>query len=105
MGRARIRVPLVAELDYRDPIDLADPVELAVDPALHRGPVTRHESQPAVLRDLGFRICRVRHHDSTARIELGPDEIPRAFEPAVASAIERALADPEALARSGIVVA
>jgi len=27
-----------------------------------------------VLRDLGFRICRVRHHDTIARLELGKDE-------------------------------
>jgi uncharacterized protein len=25
-----------------------------------------------VLRSLGFRICRVRHHDTIARLELGP---------------------------------
>ena len=28
-----------------------------------------------VLRDLGFRICRVRHHDTIARLELGQGEI------------------------------
>ena len=26
-----------------------------------------------VLRDLGFRVCRVRHHDTIARLELGRD--------------------------------
>ena len=26
-----VRAPLVAELEFRDPIDLADPVELAVE--------------------------------------------------------------------------
>jgi uncharacterized protein len=36
-----------------------------------------------LLRELGFRICRVRHHDAVARIELGPDELPRALEPAL----------------------
>lgn len=30
-----------------------------------------------VLRRLGFRIYRVRYHDTTARIEVGSDEIPR----------------------------
>ena len=25
-----------------------------------------------VLRDLGFRVCRVRHHDTIARLEIGP---------------------------------
>ena len=32
------------------------------------------------LRDLGFRVCRVRHHDETARVEIGRDELPRALE-------------------------
>ena len=44
-----------------------------------------------VLRDLGFRICRVRHHDTIARLELGRDEIARALEPATADAIDREL--------------
>lgn len=44
-----------------------------------------------VLRGLGFRVCRVRHHDSTARIEIGIDELPRAYEPGLAATIEREL--------------
>ena len=44
-----------------------------------------------VLRDLGFRVCRVRHHDDLARIEIGRDEVPRALEPEVAAAIVREL--------------
>jgi uncharacterized protein len=44
-----------------------------------------------VLRDLGFRICRVRHHDTIARLELGRDEISRALEPATAETIDREL--------------
>ena len=44
-----------------------------------------------VLRDLGFRICRVRHHETLARLELGRDEIPRALEPEMADAIDRQL--------------
>jgi len=36
-----------------------------------------------VLRGLGFRVCRVRHHDDLARLEIGVDELPRAFEPPV----------------------
>ncbi len=44
-----------------------------------------------VLRDLGFRICRVRHHDTIARLELGRDEIARALEPDVAATIDREL--------------
>ena len=49
------------------------------------------ERAEAVLRDLGFEICRVRHHESLARIELGRDEIARALEPAVAETIDREL--------------
>ncbi len=49
------------------------------------------ERAEAVLRDLGFRIFRVRHHDAIARIELGRDEIPRALEPDVADTIDREL--------------
>ena len=30
-----------------------------------------------VLRELGFRVCRVRFHGATARIEVEPHEIPR----------------------------
>jgi uncharacterized protein len=49
------------------------------------------EAAERVLRDLGFRICRVRHHDTIARLELGRDEIARALEPDTAAAIDRAL--------------
>ena len=49
------------------------------------------EQAEVVLKDLGFRICRVRHHDTIARLELGRDEIARALEPAVADAIDREL--------------
>ncbi|MGH9371255.1 MAG: ATP-dependent sacrificial sulfur transferase LarE, partial [Vicinamibacterales bacterium] len=47
------------------------------------------ERAEGVLRDLGFQICRVRHHDTLARIELGRDEIARAFEPELSEAIDR----------------
>jgi uncharacterized protein len=49
------------------------------------------ERAETVLRDLGFRICRVRHHDTIARLELGGDEIARALEPEVAGRIDREL--------------
>ena len=49
------------------------------------------ERAESVLRELGFRVCRVRHHDSLARIELGRDEIARALEPDVAETIDREL--------------
>ena len=43
------------------------------------------------LHDLGFRVCRVRHHESSARVEVGTDELAHAFEPEVAAAIDREL--------------
>jgi pyridinium-3,5-biscarboxylic acid mononucleotide sulfurtransferase len=49
------------------------------------------ESAEQALRDLGFRVFRVRHHDELARIEIGRDEMARALEPDVAAAIVRAL--------------
>jgi uncharacterized protein len=42
-----------------------------------------------VLRALGFRVFRVRHHDTVARIELGRDEMARALEPSVRERIVR----------------
>jgi uncharacterized protein len=44
-----------------------------------------------VLRGLGFRVCRVRHHDTIARLEIGRDEMSRALEPDIAEAIDREL--------------
>src|SRR5687767_5976294 len=41
------------------------------------------ERAEAVLRDLGFRIFRVRHHDDTARLEIAKAEMPRALDPDV----------------------
>lgn len=49
------------------------------------------ERAESVLRDMGFRICRVRHHDTLARLELGVDEIARAMEPETAERIDREL--------------
>jgi uncharacterized protein len=49
------------------------------------------ERAESTLRDLGFRICRVRHHDALARIELGRDEIARALEPEMSELIDREL--------------
>jgi len=44
-----------------------------------------------VLRELGFRVCRVRHHDALARLEIGRDELPRALEPEVRERIVQEL--------------
>ena len=43
------------------------------------------------LRRLGFRVCRVRHFDHLARIEIGRDELPRALEAEGSAAIVREL--------------
>ncbi|HVB37476.1 MAG TPA: ATP-dependent sacrificial sulfur transferase LarE [Vicinamibacterales bacterium] len=48
------------------------------------------ERAETVLRDLGFRVCRVRHHDAVARLEIARNEMARALDPAVAAAIVRA---------------
>jgi pyridinium-3,5-biscarboxylic acid mononucleotide sulfurtransferase len=44
-----------------------------------------------VLRDLGFRVFRVRHHDTLARLEISRDEMARALEPEVRDRIVREL--------------
>lgn len=49
------------------------------------------ERAEAVLHDLGFRIARVRHHETIARLELGRDEIARALEPSMADDIDTKL--------------
>jgi uncharacterized protein len=45
----------------------------------------------AALRDLGFRQFRVRLHDKLARVEIAPDELPRALTPEMAAAINARL--------------
>jgi len=49
------------------------------------------EQAEDALRALGFRVCRVRHHDTLARLELGRDEIARALDEGVRDEILRAL--------------
>jgi pyridinium-3,5-biscarboxylic acid mononucleotide sulfurtransferase len=51
------------------------------------------ERAEQALHDLGFRVCRVRHHGDLARVELARDEMPRALAPDVSAAIVRALKD------------
>ncbi len=43
------------------------------------------------LRALGFRICRVRHHDTLAKIEVGEDEMARALDPGTREAMVEAV--------------
>jgi pyridinium-3,5-biscarboxylic acid mononucleotide sulfurtransferase len=52
------------------------PYGMPIDAAV----LARIEAAEVVLREHGFRQFRVRHHDKLARIEVGPDELPRAFE-------------------------
>jgi uncharacterized protein len=60
------------------------------------------ERSEDVLRDLGFRVCRVRHHDQAgagtsrqqgplARLEIGRDEMARALDPDMRDRIVAAL--------------
>jgi pyridinium-3,5-biscarboxylic acid mononucleotide sulfurtransferase len=45
------------------------------------------ERGEAALRDLGFRQFRVRLHEKLARVEIAPDELPRAMSPSMAASI------------------
>jgi uncharacterized protein len=49
------------------------------------------ERAEEALHALGFRVCRVRHHDDLARIELGRTELPRALDPEMSATIVREL--------------
>jgi pyridinium-3,5-biscarboxylic acid mononucleotide sulfurtransferase len=49
------------------------------------------EKGEAALRGLGFRQFRVRLHDKLGRVEVAPDELPRALTPEMVSAISAAL--------------
>jgi hypothetical protein len=49
------------------------------------------EQAEDVLRRLGFRICRVRHHDTLARLEIDRSEMARALDPEVNAALVREL--------------
>jgi pyridinium-3,5-biscarboxylic acid mononucleotide sulfurtransferase len=49
------------------------------------------EQAEQAIRDLGFRVCRVRHHDQIARIEIAREEMARALDPEIGAAMTRAL--------------
>jgi uncharacterized protein len=60
------------------------------------------EQAEDAIRSMGFRVCRVRHHDlgspgssrtasALARLEIGRDELPRALEPEIRDRIVREL--------------
>jgi uncharacterized protein len=44
-----------------------------------------------ILRGLGFRVCRVRHYDDVAKIEVGVDEMDRVLRPEIRTALLREL--------------
>jgi uncharacterized protein len=45
------------------------------------------EQAEEIVRALGFRVFRVRHHDTLARLEIGRDEMARALEPEINQAL------------------
>jgi pyridinium-3,5-biscarboxylic acid mononucleotide sulfurtransferase len=49
------------------------------------------EAAEQVLREMGFRVFRVRHHDTLARLEIAREEMRRALEPAIAERLNREL--------------
>jgi uncharacterized protein len=49
------------------------------------------ERAEEAVRDLGFRVVRVRHHGEAARVELGAEELARTAEPGVATAVTEAV--------------
>jgi uncharacterized protein len=49
------------------------------------------ERAESAIAALGFRVCRVRHWDTGARVEIGRDELPLAVQPEMSAAIEREL--------------
>ncbi len=51
----------------------------------------RPDLEDSLQMDLGFRVCRVRHHDGLARVEIGRDELARALDPDICPAIVRGL--------------
>ncbi len=55
--------------------------------------LTRVEQAEALLRQWGFDQFRVRDHDGLARIEVAPDELERALEPAFVETVRDALTE------------
>jgi uncharacterized protein len=49
------------------------------------------ERAEEIVRSLGFRVVRVRHHGDVARLEVARDEMPRLVEPGVSGTIDREL--------------
>jgi len=58
-----------------------------------RGKLAQIEKAERVLKESGFRICRVRHHGDIGRIEIPEADHPRILEPGVWSAVVRGVKD------------
>jgi len=72
------------------------------------GKLRRIEAAEDVLAEAGFRIVRVRHDEGAARVEVGPDEVPRLeeiwndLEPRLRSlGFQRVAYDPRGYRRGG----
>ncbi len=55
--------------------------------------LSRVETAERLLREWGFEGFRVRDHDGLARVEIAPDELERALDPAFAEAVHEHLTD------------
>lgn len=53
--------------------------------------LARIDAAERLLRGLGFRDCRVRHHEGLARIEVPTDEVPRLTDSELRVRVDRAL--------------
>ena len=49
------------------------------------------EQAETCVRELGFRVFRVRHHDTVARLEIARDEMARALDPEINAQLVAAL--------------
>lgn len=71
------------------------PASACLSSRIEYGRAVTHEALAQVeqgedaLRALGFRQFRVRHHGAIVRIEIAPDEMPRALTPAMATDLTR----------------
>jgi uncharacterized protein len=93
LGKAEIReLSRAAELPTADlPASACLASRIPYGTEVTRERLAQVEQAEERLRGLGFRQLRVRHHGAMARVEIAPDELPRALDPEVARAIVAAL--------------